>query len=186
MSTLRKRWPAVLAVVAALMVATAATAAMVRPDPGDGGPSADAVAATAGFRSLPAAKSAGYALLRDKDGIACIAMAPMPGMPAGAMGVHFVKSALVADPAIDAKTPEALVYAPDGSRLRLAAVEYVVLQKAWDAAHSSPPRLFGRTFALTPDGNRYGLPAFYSLHAWIWKYNPSGMFSMWNPDVKCP
>jgi len=31
-----------------------------------------------------------------------------------------------------------------------------------------------------------GSPAFYSLHAWIWKDNPAGMFSMWNPDVHCP
>ena len=33
--------------------------------------------------------------------------------------------------------------------------------------------------------NRFGLPAFYSLHAWIWKHNPSGTFSMWNPNVSC-
>ena len=29
--------------------------------------------------------------------------------------------------------------------------------------------LFGQHFMLSPDGNRFGLPAFYSLHAWIWK-----------------
>ena len=39
---------------------------------------------------------------------------------------------------------------------------------------------------LTPGGNRFGLPAFYSLHAWIWKFNPSGTFAMWNPQVHCP
>ncbi|MBV9326757.1 MAG: hypothetical protein JO352_23605 [Chloroflexi bacterium] len=38
---------------------------------------------------------------------------------------------------------------------------------------------------LTPADNRYGLPPFYSLHAWIWRDNPAGMFSMWNPDVSC-
>jgi len=31
----------------------------------------------------------------------------------------------------------------------------------------------------------HGLPAFYSLHAWIWKHNPAGDFAMWNPDVTC-
>ena len=42
-------------------------------------------------------------------------------------------------------------------------------------------------FMLTDaPGNRYGLPAFYSLHAWIWKHNPAGPFEMWNPDVHCP
>jgi hypothetical protein len=38
---------------------------------------------------------------------------------------------------------------------------------------------------LTPDGNRFGLPAFYSLHAWVWKHNPAGTFAMWNPNVTC-
>jgi hypothetical protein len=53
------------------------------------------------------------------------------------------------------------------------------------ATHSSPPSLFGQTFNFTPAPNRYGLPAFYSLHAWIWKNNPEGMFAMWNPDISC-
>jgi hypothetical protein len=39
---------------------------------------------------------------------------------------------------------------------------------------------------LIPEGNRYGLPAFHALHAWIWKFNPSGTFAMWNPRVSCP
>jgi hypothetical protein len=33
--------------------------------------------------------------------------------------------------------------------------------------------------------NRYGLPAFYELHVWAWKTNPSGMFADWNPRVSC-
>ena len=33
--------------------------------------------------------------------------------------------------------------------------------------------------------NRYGLPPFYELHAWIWKHNPRGMFDDWNPLVSC-
>ena len=36
-----------------------------------------------------------------------------------------------------------------------------------------------------PAGNRYNLPDFYELHAWIWKHNPSGMFEDWNPTVSC-
>jgi hypothetical protein len=70
-------------------------------------------------------------------------------------------------------------------QLSLVAVEYVVIQQQWDATHDSPPELFGQHFMLTPDGNRFGLPAFYSLHAWIWQNNPTGTFSMWNPTVSC-
>ena len=28
-------------------------------------------------------------------------------------------------------------------------------------------------------------PAFYLMHAWVWKDNPAGMFADWNPDVTC-
>jgi len=34
-------------------------------------------------------------------------------------------------------------------------------------------------------GNRYGLPPFYELHAWIWQNNPDGMFKDWNPSGSC-
>jgi hypothetical protein len=104
----------------------------------------------------------------------------------GAMGQHYVNGELVGDPAIDALRPEALVYEPKrGGGLRLVGVEYVVFQEAWDATHDSPPALFGRTFTLIEAGNRYGLPDFYELHAWIWRPNPSGIFSDWNPKVSC-
>lgn len=141
-------------------------------------------AATRGFQTPGRATGAGYALLRDKAGIACIAM---PGM--GGMGVHYVKGDLV-DSAVHLRQPEALVYrfARNG-HLRLAALEYVVLQKDWVAARGAAaarPRLFGHRFDLTPAGNRFGLPAFYSLHAWVWKRNPAGRFAMFNPRVHCP
>jgi hypothetical protein len=45
--------------------------------------------------------------------------------------------------------------------------------------------LFGQRFNLTDAPNRYGLPPFYSLHAWIWQENPAGTFAMWNPSVHC-
>ena len=116
------------------------------------------------------------------------------------MGVHYVKGDLVKDPAIDAKHPEALVYAPDRhGGLHLAALEYVVIKADWDASqippaslgvgslgmHPAPPMLFGHEFNFTDAPNRYGLPPFYSLHAWIWKDNPAGTFEMWNPSVHC-
>jgi hypothetical protein len=139
-------------------------------------------AATAKFHSIAVAEMNGYALLTDAQGIACI---DMPGM--GGMGVHWANGALVGDKKIDAIHPEAMVYAPqkDGT-LKLAAVEYVVLKADWDATHHHPPKLFGHTFNLTPAPNRFGLPAFYALHAWVWKHNPAGRFATWNPDVTCP
>ena len=150
--------------------------------------------ATAKYHSLTVAKKAGYSILADTAGITCIAE---PGM--GAMGVHYVNGDLVKDPAIDATHPEALVYAPDAhGRLHLAAVEYVVIASDWEASQPQPPNmgyptavtpappmLFGHTFNFTDAPNRYGLPPFYSLHAWVWKNNPAGTFTMWNPSVHC-
>jgi hypothetical protein len=145
-----------------------------------GGGLSDARAGTAPFHDLDAAIAAGYGRLVDAAGVACI------DNPAGGMGVHYVKGALVGDAAVNAATPEALVYEPQANgRLRLVAVEYVVFQAAWDAVNDSPPSLFGREFELISSTNRYGLPAFYELHAWIWKSNPSGMFNDWNPNVTC-
>jgi hypothetical protein len=147
---------------------------------------ADAVQATARFHDIDVAKADGYGLFTDAQGIACIEMPAMPGMPGGAMGVHFVNGSLVGDGAVDASTPEAVVYEPEANgQMRLVALEYVVIKADWDAKNAAPPSLFGQEFNFTPAGNRFGLPPFYSLHAWIWKHNPTGTFSMWNPDASC-
>ena len=141
-------------------------------------------AATAQFQHPAAAEKAQYGKFTDIHGLTCIADV---GAHA-AMGVHYVNGTLVGDPAEHLTTPEALVYAPgsDG-RLHLAAVEYIVVQAAWKAAgHTSPPRLFGHDFMAVSSPNRYGLPDFYALHAWVWKDNPLGTFSPWNPNVHCP
>ena len=136
--------------------------------------------ATAKFASIDAVKAAGYGLFKDINGVACIAM---PGM--GGMGYHYVNGKLVGDPGIDPTRPEAVVYAPQQGQLKIAALEYIVVKSAWDARHSSPPSLFGQTFNLTLSPNRFGLPDFYSLHAWLFKNNPVGKFQPWNPDVRC-
>lgn len=134
-------------------------------------------AATERYHSLAAAEADGYGTFYEctdeNSGL-------------GAMGQHYVKGSLVGGAAIDPLTPEVVIYEPkpDGT-YRLVGVEYVVFQEAWDAAHSDPPALFGRTFKLVPAGNRYTLPAFYQLHLWLWRPNPSGMFDDWNPKVSC-
>jgi hypothetical protein len=138
---------------------------------------ADVRAATDAFHNLDIAMAAGYDkfyLCTDKTGT-------------GGMGQHFVKGALVEDPALDKLRPEVLVYEPraDGG-YQLVAVEYVVLKDAWHKANGSKaPRLFGRRLTLVPAGNRYGLPDFYEIHAWVWKGNPRGLFNDWNPKVSC-
>jgi hypothetical protein len=172
---MRKKY--LIALAALVLAATGFWAIAASAGDGDVGAAREA---TAKFQSLDVAKGAGYGLFRDVNGIACIAM---PGL--GAMGIHFVNGALVGDPGLDPRRPEALVYAPQAGGLKLAALEYIVVKSAWDARHSSPPRMFGQPFNLTLSPNRYGLPDFYSLHAWLFKNNPAGMFMPWNPDVKC-
>jgi hypothetical protein len=162
--------------VAAVAIAALATAAAAFAA---GGSLGDATRSTAAYQDVKKAIAAGYSFrLPDKTGATCIAQPPQ-----GAMGVHMVNKKLL-DGTIDAAKPEAMVYAPQqGGKLGLAAVEYVVFESAWKG--SSPPKLFGRAFAYTPEPNRFGLPAFYALHAWIWKKNPSGLLSAWNPQVSC-
>jgi hypothetical protein len=57
---------------------------------------------------------------------------------------------------------------------RLVALESIVFKDAWDATHSSPPSLFGQEFMVTPSPNRFGIPAFYALHAWLFRGNRLG------------
>ena len=161
--------------LAAALLAAAALAAPAQAAPSD---LAAARAATAGYHD---GSHPGYGLLTDAAGIACI------DNPAGGMGIHYVNGDLVGDGKVDASRPDVLVYEPrpDGTE-RLVAAEYVVFQDAWDAHHDDPPELFGREFELLDASNRYGLPPFYELHAWLWKHNPSGFFEDWNPRVVCP
>jgi hypothetical protein len=106
---------------------------------------------------------------------------------AGSMGIHFVNGALAGDAAIDASTPEALMYEVKGNgSFELIGVEYVVFKDAWEAGNAQPPELFGQTFNLVDSPNRYGLPPFYELHAWAWEHNPTGAHADYNPQVLCP
>jgi hypothetical protein len=65
---------------------------------------------------------------------------------------------------------------------RIAAERFPEI--VWEHSHARPS-LFGKQFDVVGSPNRYGLPAFYALHAWIWKPNPSGILNAWNPNVAC-
>jgi hypothetical protein len=167
----------VFAVFALLVLAATASAAIVHGT-GSGSQLDAAKAATAQYRDVEAATDAGYGEFRDAANIACI---DLPGE--GAMGVHYVNGGLVGDDVIDPNKPEALVYEPHGKKLKLVALEYIVFADNWKRA--APPSLFARTFDYTPAPNRYGIPAFWALHAWVFKNNPAGNVMAWNPHVSC-
>lgn len=170
---------------AALLAATVvAGASSASADEGHS-PRQDALAAareaTARYHDI--GQAAGFGELRDAAGVACIDNA------AGGMGVHYVNGSRI-DGVLDPAQPEVLVYEPqpDGS-MQLGAVEYVVFASDWTG--EDPPELFGHSFHYMPgqdeaNPNRYGLPAFWELHAWVWTPNPNGMFADWNPRVTCP
>jgi hypothetical protein len=128
------------------------------------------------FQDVSAALRAGYV-----PRFGCVS-----GSHEGAMGLHLVNDALIGDPALDPARPEILVYEPiSGGRFRLVAADYLVLSDAWHAANPGPPEMLGQLFHLFESPNRFGLPAFYTLHVWAWKENPQGTFANWNPRVSC-
>ncbi|MDC5698588.1 hypothetical protein OO014_15120 [Intrasporangium calvum] len=150
---------------------------------------AESRAATARYHSVAAAERIGYARLPQSAPLHwCIDedldLDDADGKPG--MGVHLVNGGLL-DGAVAADRPEVLVYEPtrDGG-LRLVAVEYVVFAADWAATGAAgPPRLFGEDFHHVEAPNRYELPAFYALHAWVWKHNPDGVFATLNRNVTC-
>ncbi len=131
--------------------------------------------ATRPFIDVNAAIAAGYGPF-----LGCVS-----GPDHGAMGVHYVNGALVADGEIDGSQPEALIYEPSGNRLRLVGVEFIVDATTWLAHHPAPPVLEGQTFQFVSSPNRYALPAFFELHVWAWRDNPNGAFVDWNTRVTC-
>lgn len=145
---------------------------------------AEAKQATAAFHDFEAAQEAGYVgHVAEIGGETCIANGAV-----GAMGDHFVNPTFLLDEGvIEATEPEAIVYETrnDGT-FKLVALEYIVFKSDWEeAGNTTPPALFGRMFDFNDEPNRFGLPPFYALHAWIWKRNPSGLFYAWNPRVRC-
>jgi hypothetical protein len=103
------------------------------------------------------------------------------------MGVHFVNQALMKPGPIDATKPPVLTYAPTpGGGFELLAAEYFKPDADQNVkTDGDRPSLFGRAFDGPMLGHSPGMPIHYDLHVWLWKHNPSGVFSPWNPDASC-
>jgi hypothetical protein len=133
--------------------------------------------ATQRFKDVRVAEAEGYALQ-----FGCVSGSG----DEGAMGMHFVNGALVGDGEIDVAHPEIVLYEPrPNGEVRITGADFLVLADAWNAKHTGPPELMGQLFHLFDSPNRFGLPAFYTLHVWAWKENPNGTFTNWNPTVTC-
>ncbi|MFW6084256.1 MAG: hypothetical protein ACODAA_03495 [Gemmatimonadota bacterium] len=95
---------------------------------------------------------------------------------AGGLGIPYARLDRF-DTTIDLSEPEILFYEPQkNGRLRLVGGEPVVPIALWDG---EAPSLFGREFHRNEEHGLYG------LHMWVWKHNPDGVLSFWNPEVSC-
>ena len=128
------------------------------------------------FKDVNVAMAEGYALQ-----FGCVS-----GSDSGAMGLHYVNGKLVNSGVLDPTRPQIVIYEPmpDGS-LKLIGADYLVIAQAWHATHAETPEMMGQLFHLFEAPNRFGLPAFYTLHVWAWKDNPQGAFVNWHPHVSC-
>ncbi len=117
----------------------------------------------------------------------------------GGMGYHYAKASLI-DSIPSLMHPEALIYEPeqDGS-MTLVGLEYLVPIAAW--TRSTPPTFASAAMmrasqerGVAPDVapsvdemefTRDDVNGVYSLHIWLWRDNPAGLYEPWNPDVSC-
>lgn len=131
--------------------------------------------ATARYHDVEVALADGY-----------LADAHCVSAPPGGMGFHYVNPAHV-DLEVDPSKPDALLYEPmDNGELRLVGAEFLVHGDAWDMTNTEAPSFAGLAFAPPTDRSAVMPPGpFYTLHVWIWKENPDGMFAPFNPRVTC-
>jgi len=128
------------------------------------------------FKNVLVAQNEGYALQ-----FGCVS-----GPDSGAMGLHYVNGDLVNQGVLDATRPQIVIYEPTpGGSLKLIGADYLLIASAWHQTHKDPPELMGQLFQYWESPNRFGLPAFYTLHVWAWKDNPNGAFVNWHPHVSC-
>lgn len=93
------------------------------------------------------------------------------------MGWHYLNNQLL-DEKFDWTKPELLVYADDpcGGKRKLVAVEYAV---PLALSNKAPAGFVGR--ADEWDANQTF--QIWTLHAWVYEFNPDGVFAAFNPRV---
>jgi hypothetical protein len=164
---------------------------------------ADVRAATERFRNVNVALAEGYI----RDPFDLCDTAEMMGKPAhlGAMGIHYFRPDLVGvsappNPRVDGNgthtdflKPSILIYEPqkDGS-LELVAVENLVFLKAWEATGANDrPSFHGVPWDKMADDPSTALDEahmfepHYDRHVWLYRDNPNGVFTPFNPAVSC-
>ena len=175
-----------LALLLAAIVMPLAIAGYAIADSGGRSDAAKAQSATARYHDLQLALDDGYSILPATTTTATVVATngcASSALGLGGMGVHYLKAGQP-DGALDAQSPEVLVYEPQANgRSKLVALEYVA---ALPGPPSPAPSLFGQEFSWT-NLAPYGAPAVnvWTLHAWIWAPNPSGVLLPWNPRVTC-
>jgi hypothetical protein len=93
------------------------------------------------------------------------------------MGYHFMKSSIV-DAKFEIRKPEILVYNKKlNGKFELVAVEYAV---PISATPDKAPEGFTGSADVWERNTVFGL---WLQHAWIWKFNPAGVFHDTNPRV---
>ena len=142
---------------------------------------AAARAATAKYRDVQRALDDGY--LANDD---CVSA---PGL--GTMGFHYANIPLIVDPALNALTPEVLLYVPSGRGIALAGIEYRFgIGGPDEPIPDSPPpapSIFGQAFDGPMVGHFPGDGPHYDLHVWVFAENPAGLFAAFNsnPNLTC-
>jgi hypothetical protein len=159
--------------------------------------------ATERFRDVKVALAEGY--VRDPSNLCDTA--EMMGRPAsyGAMGVHYFRPDLLgitAPPSprvngngthTDFRQPAILIYEPqaDGS-MELVAVENLVFARSWrESGQSAPPTFHGVPYDTMIDDPATALDEahmfepHFDRHVWIYRENPNGVFTPFNPAVTC-
>jgi hypothetical protein len=105
----------------------------------------------------------------------------------GGMGYHYVNPANMMDGVIDPVRPEVLVYVPTRHGRNLGAVEYLQPDADQDVTTDGDrPSVLGLPFDGPMPGHEPGMPVHYDKHLWLWKHNPAGMFTPFNPRIRCP
>ena len=159
-------------------------------------------AATERFRDVNVALVEGYI----PDPKNSCETSEMMGLPAeaGAMGVHYFRPDLLGITEVEPRVngtgthtdfldPAVLIYEPqaDGS-MELVAVENLVFMEAWyGSGHTAAPSFHGHSYDRMVDDpatqldEAHGFEPHYDRHVWIYRENPNGIFTPFNPAVTC-